>query len=53
MEDLKIMVDKYSNDEKTKEDYKWYSEIYESLEERFHSDEFIFSLGFMIFTASE
>jgi len=55
MEDLKIMRRRHPSDEKIKEDYKWYSAIYNSknLEERFHEDGFIFSLGFMIFTASE
>jgi hypothetical protein len=53
LEDLKIMKNKYPEDETIKADYEWYSDIYESLEERFNSEDFIFSLGFMIFTATE
>lgn len=51
MEDLEIMLDRYPNDERVCDDYNWYAEMYDVLEERFHSDEFIFSLGFMIYTA--
>ena len=51
MEDIQIMKERYPDSERVDEDFKWYSDIYDRLEEEFHSDEFIFSLGFMIFTA--
>ncbi len=51
LEDLKIMIDRHPDSERVKEDYDWYSENYDELEERFHSEDFIFSLGFMIYTA--
>lgn len=53
LEDLKVMMDRYPGNEKIMKDYEWYSNIYELLEERFHSEEFLFSLGFMIFTATK
>lgn len=51
MEDLEIMVDRYPDSEKIMDDYKWFSEKYDDLEEEFHSNEFFFNLGFMMFVA--
>ncbi len=48
MEDLLIMKQRYPASKRVEEDLKWYREIYYELEERFHADEFMFSLGFMI-----
>lgn len=51
LEDLKIMMNRYPDDKRISMDYKWYSDIYDDLEEKFQDDAFFFSLGFMIFTA--
>lgn len=51
LEDLKIMRERYPDDTKIKEDYEWYRDVYDELEEKFHIDTFMFSLGFMLFTA--
>ena len=50
-EDLEIMVERYPDSERVKEDYEWFMENYDEMEEHFHSSDFIFSLGFMIYTA--
>ena len=53
IEDLKFMAEKYPNDKKIKEDYEWYSKNYETMEERFQSDDFFFNLGFVMYTAKK
>ena len=53
LEDLKIMLDRYPNDKQIQNDYKWYLNIYEDLEERFQDDAFFFNLGFVMFTAKK
>ena len=53
LEDLKIMVDRYPDDKMLQRDLDWYRDVYDDLEERFHSDDFFFSLGFMLFTAQK
>lgn len=51
LSDAKIMVDLYPHNENYLKDYLWYKGIYNELEERFQDDTFIFSLGFMLYTA--
>ena len=53
LDDCKIMTERYPNKLTYKEDYKWYKNIYDDLEERFQDETFVFSLGFMIYTASK
>ena len=49
--DLKDMVEKYPFDKRYRSDYEWYSANYNELERRFISEDFFFSLGFMLYTA--
>lgn len=51
VEDLKVMRDKYPTNQNIADNLEWYADIYDDLEEKFHSPNFIFSLGFMIYTA--
>lgn len=51
-EDLAILHEKYPDDENITNNLHWYEDNYDDLEEQFHSREFMFSLGFMIYTAS-
>lgn len=50
-EDLEIMLERYPDSERVKDDYEWFMENYDDMEEQFHSNDFIFSLGFMIYIA--
>jgi len=50
-EDLKLMLEKYPDDPDLKRDRDWLDCVYAELEERFLSDGFFFSLGFMLFSA--
>lgn len=51
LEDLKIMVERYPNDKDILEDYEWYKNNYEAMEEHFQDDAFFFNLGFVMYTA--
>lgn len=51
MDDCKLMFEKYPNNKNCVDNYLWYKDIYDDLEERFLDETFIFSLGFMLFTA--
>ena len=51
LEDLKIMRERYPEEESIREDYEWYRKNYEAMEERFQDDAFFFTLGFIIYTA--
>lgn len=51
--DLLIMKNRYPNDRRIANDYEWYSQNYEDLEEKFHDTNLFFSLGFMLFTAQK
>ena len=51
LDDSRIMVERYPNNSEYKADYDWYENIYDELEERFQEETFVFSLGFMIYTA--
>ena len=53
LDDCKIMTERYPNNMDYLEDYHWYKNIYEDLEERFQDETFVFSLGFMIYTAKK
>lgn len=52
-EDLKIMMERYPGDQQIIEDYKWYNDCYEDLEERFQDESFFFNLGFIMYTAKK
>ena len=47
------MVDKYPNNKSHYEDYKWFCDIYDDLQDQFHENNFIFNLGLMLYTASK
>lgn len=51
LDDCRIMVERYPDNNHYLNDYNWYKNIYEDLEERFQDDTFVFSLGFMIYSA--
>ena len=51
LEDLKITMDNNPDDIEIRNDYEWYRDIYDSLEEQFQDDAFYFNLGFVMFTA--
>ncbi len=51
LENAKIMMEKYSWNQDYKKDYLWYAEQYEELHRKFLEPNFIFSLGFMTYTA--
>lgn len=53
LENAKIMMEKYSWNQDYKKDYLWYAEQYEELHRRFLEPNFIFSLGFMTYTAQK
>ena len=44
-------MDNNPNDIEIRNDYEWYRDIYDSLEEQFQDDAFYFNLGFVMFTA--
>lgn len=52
-EDYYLMMKKYFDDEKIKEEYEWYVNTYYQMEEEFLSDSFFFNLGIMIYTAKK
>lgn len=52
-DDCKLMVDKYPNEIVFLDNYNWYKSIYDTLEEKFLDDTFVFSLGLMLFTATK
>lgn len=51
--DTKSRYTKDPNKRENKEDYEWLERMYDTLEENFHSHNFFFSLGFVIFTATK
>lgn len=51
LEDLKESLKNTPDDIEIRNDYEWYRDIYDSLEERFQDDTFYFNLGFVMFTA--
>lgn len=50
-EDLAIMVDRYPDNQRYKEDYEWFYDKDDELLDKFMGPDFYFSLGFMLFTA--
>ena len=52
-EDLKLMVERHPENKAFKDDKQWVDGIYGELEEQFQSENFFFSLGFMLFTAKK
>ena len=53
LDDCEIMMERYPGNKNYIEDYNWYKNIYEDLEERFQDETFVFSLGFMLYTAKK
>ena len=53
LENAKIMSEKYPWNKEMEEEYKWYNSCYDSIYERFMRPEFVFSLGFMVYTAEK
>ena len=53
LEDLKIMVERYPDDKRVRDDYNWYCENYERMEELFQDDAFFFNLGFVMYIAKK
>lgn len=53
LENAKIMSEKYPWNKELAEDYQWYNNCYESIYERFMKTDFVFSLGFMTYTAQK
>ena len=51
LENARIMMEKYPWNIEYSEDYLWYSSHYESIHQLFSKPEFIFSLGFVSYTA--
>lgn len=51
--DIKIMHGKYPSNQSLQEECEWYTDTYDSLEEHFQRDDFMFSLGFMMYTATK
>lgn len=51
LENARIMSEKYPWNTEFKEDYQWYSSIYDEIHQLFAKPEFIFSLGFVSFIA--
>lgn len=52
LKNAQIMHEKYAWNVEYKEDYLWYKKIYDSLHMEFMKPNFVFSLGFQIYTAS-
>lgn len=52
-EDIKWMRDKYPNNIDIAENCKWYTDNYDDIFDMFMRDDFIFSLGFQIYTAQK
>lgn len=53
LDDCEIMMERYPGNKNYIDDYNWYKNIYEDLEERFQDETFVFSLGFMLYTAKK
>lgn len=53
LDDIRILKGKYPEDKSYADAYRFLDSVYEKLEEDFQSEEFFFSLGFMLFTASK
>ncbi len=53
LEDLKIMRERYPNNQDIYNDLKWYESIYDDLEIKFQEESFYFNLGFVLFTAKK
>lgn len=51
LENAKIMMEKFPWNKEYQEDYLWYEREFESIHNQFLKHEFIFSLGFVTFTA--
>ena len=51
--DIRWMREKYPENEDVIEDCEWYDENYEKMFNEFVKDDFVFSLGFMFFTAQK
>lgn len=51
--DISWMHEKYPEDETITKDFLWFNENYDQLMEKFLSNEFFFSLGFMTFIATK
>jgi hypothetical protein len=51
LDNAKIMMEKYPWNKDYQKDYLWYGEHFEELKEHFLEEDFIFSLGFMTYTA--
>ncbi len=49
--DLAIMSKKYPNDKSVQDNYKWLSNKFSDLEDKFHENNFIFNLGMVMYTA--
>lgn len=53
LENAKIMMEKYPWNKDFQKDFLWYAEHYEALKQEFLQEDFIFSLGFMTYTAKK
>lgn len=53
MEDLILMNKRYPDNAKISQDLEWYKSQYDNLNEKFHSNEFVFNLGFMLYSANK
>lgn len=53
IDDLKVMLERYPQDKRIKDDYEWYKKSYEDLEEKFQDADFFFTLGFVLYTATK
>ena len=51
LDDAKLMVEKYPDQVRARENYEWLKDVYDELEEAFYQDDFFFNLGFMSFSA--
>lgn len=47
------MHDKYPDDPQIADDCEWYVENYDRIQDNFMLDDFIFSIGFQIYTAKK
>ncbi len=53
LENAKIMSEKYSWNSEYKNDYLWFQQNFSDIHENFLKPDFVFSLGFMIYTAGK
>ena len=51
LEDAEIMKNRHPNSAEAAENYEWFKNNYDSLEEKFQDSNFYFNLGFMLYTA--